>query len=79
MEHEARGEVSMYSLLQPFDHPNLKQLVDRRIDAICFIPVGVDSELKSVGRWCQVEVLRAYEGRKQPTFRVLWDPMPDVL
>ena len=32
----------------------------------------------SVGRWCQGEVLRAYEGRKQPTVRVLWDPMPDV-
>ena len=29
-------------------------------------------------RWCQGEVLRAYEGRKQPTVRVLWDPMPNV-
>ena len=31
-----------------------------------------------MGRWFQGEVLRAYEGRKQPTLRILWDPMPDV-
>ena len=42
------------------------------------MPVVVDGELKSVGRWCQGKVLRAYKGRKQPTLRVLWDPMPDV-
>ena len=42
------------------------------------MPVVVDGELKSVGRWCQGEVLRAYEGRNQLTVRVLWDPMPYV-
>ena len=31
-----------------------------------------------MGRWCQGEVLWAYEGRKQPTVHFLWDPMPDV-
>ena len=78
MEQEARGEGSMYYLLQPFDHPNLKQLVDRRIDVLSFMPVVVDGELKSVGRWCQGEMLQSYEGSKQPTVRVLWDPMPGV-
>ena len=68
----------MYSLLQPFDCPDLKQVVDRRIDVLSFMPVVVDGELKSVGRWCQGEVLRTYEGRKQLTVHVLLDPMPEV-
>ena len=42
MEREARGEGSMYSLLQMFNHPDLKQLVDRRIDFLSFMPVVVD-------------------------------------
>mmetsp|Transcript_29604 Transcript_29604/g.62781 ORF Transcript_29604/g.62781 Transcript_29604/m.62781 type:complete len:567 (+) Transcript_29604:520-2220(+) len=78
MEREARGEGSMYSLLQPFDRPDLQELVGRRIDVLSFMPVIVDGEEKSVGRWCQGEVLRAYTERKKPTVRVLWDPMPDV-
>ena len=64
MEREARRKGSIYYLLQPFDHPNLKQLVDCRIDVLSFMPVVVDGELKSVGRWCQGEMLRAYKGRK---------------
>ena len=78
MEREARGEGSMYSLLQPFDRPDIMQLVGRRIDVLSFMPVIVNGEEKSVGRWCQGEVTRAYKGRNQPTVRVLWDPMPDV-
>ena len=42
MEREARGEGSMYSLLQLFDQPDLKQLVDRRIDVLYFMPIVVD-------------------------------------
>ena len=42
MEREYRGEGSMYSLLRPFYHPNLKQLVERRIDVLSFMPVVVD-------------------------------------
>ena len=68
----------MYYLLHPFDHPALKQLLDRRIDVLSFMPLVIDGELKSVGRWCQGEVLRAYEGGNQPTVCVLWDPMADV-
>ena len=78
MEREARGEGSMYYLLQPFDNPDLKQVVESRIDVLSFMPVVVDGELNSVGRWCQGEVLRVYEGRKNPTVRVLWDTIPDV-
>ena len=71
MEHEAIGEGSMYSLLQPFDRPNLKQVVDCSIDVLSFMPVFVDKELKSVGRWCKGKVLQAYESRKHLTVRVL--------
>ena len=42
MEHEARGEGSKYYLLQPFDHPDLKQLVERRIDVLSFMRVVVE-------------------------------------
>ena len=78
MEREARGEGSMHALLQPFDRPDITQLVGRRIDVLSFMPVIEDGEEKSVGRWCQGEVLRVYEGIILPTVRVLWDPMPDV-
>ena len=53
MEREARGEGSMYSLLQPFDRPDIMQLVGCRIDVLSFMPVIVDGKEKSVGRWCQ--------------------------
>ena len=78
LEREARGEGSMYAILQPFDRPNIKELEGRRIDVLSFMDVIVDGEKKSEGRWCQGEVIRAYEGRSKPTVRVLWDPMPDV-
>ena len=45
MEREAREEGSMYSLLQRFDQPELKKLVDRRIDVLSFMPVVFDGEL----------------------------------
>ena len=51
MEREVRREGIMYYLLQLFDHPDLKQLVDCRIDILYFMPVVVDGEFKSVGRW----------------------------
>ena len=78
LEREARGEGSMYALLQPFDRPDIKELLHRRIDVLSFMKVVVDEETKSVGRWCQGEVVRVYENRSKPTVRVLWDPMPDV-
>ena len=31
-----------------------------------------------MGRWCQGDILQAYKCRKQPTVRVIWDPIPDV-
>ena len=39
-EREARGEGNMYSFFQTFDHPDLKQLVDRRIEVSIFYACG---------------------------------------
>ena len=41
-ERNSRVEGSLYSLLQPFDNHDLKQLVDYRIDVLYFMPVVVD-------------------------------------
>ena len=73
---EARGEGSMYSLLQPFSRPNVNELLGQRIDVLysCTLPGGGGNVL----RWCQGEVIEIYTGKQKPTVRVLWDPMPDV-
>ena len=73
---EARGEGSMYSLLQPFSRPNVNELLGRRIDVLysCTLP----GDGGNVLRWCQGEVIEVCTGRQKPTVRVLWDPMPDV-
>jgi hypothetical protein len=73
---EARGEGSIYSLLQPFSHPNVKELHGRRIDVLYSCTLPGDGE--SVLRWCQGEVIEVYTGRQKPMVCVLWDPMPDV-
>jgi hypothetical protein len=73
---EARGEGSMYSLLQPFSRPNVNELLGQRIDVLysCTLPGGGGNVL----RWCQGEVIEIYIGKQKPTVCVLWDPMPDV-
>ncbi len=73
---EARGEGSMYSLLQPFSRPNVNELLGRRIDMLysCTLPGDGGNLL----RWCQGEVIEIYTGKQKPTVCVLWDPMPDV-
>jgi hypothetical protein len=73
---EARGEGSMYSLLQPFSRPNVNELLGQRIDVLysCTFP----GDGGNVLRWCQGEVIEIYAGKQKPTVCVLWDPMPDV-
>ena len=74
-EREARGETSMYALMQPFYRPELVELEDRRIDVLCSIDL-TDNE--KVLRWCQGKVLSVVEGKSKPTVRVCWDAMSDV-
>ncbi len=60
---EARGEGSIYLLLQPFIRPNVNELLGRRIDVLysCTLP----GDGGSVLRWCQGEVIEVYTGRQK--------------
>ena len=74
-EREAKGEGSLYSVLQPFYMPHLSELKGRRIDVL------TSFELKSKKkelRWCQGEVVDVVAGTKKPTVLVDWDEMIDV-
>ena len=68
-KREAKGEGSMFSVLQPFNRPELKDLVCRRIDVLSWFDTGL--------RWCQGEVVSVVENTSQPLVTVLWDPIPD--
>ena len=70
-EREENGEESIYYRLQPFYHPELDDLVGRRIVFYsCFGRAGM--------RWCKGEVLGVCLNRRDPAVNVLWDAMPDV-
>ncbi len=73
---EARGEGSMYSLLQPFSRPNVNELLGKRIDVLYSRTLPGDGG--NVLRWWQGEVIEIYIRKQKPTVHVLWDPMPDV-
>jgi hypothetical protein len=71
-ERENRGEGSMHSQLQPFSRPELKDLVQRRIDVL----YAVELEDSTNGlRWCQGKVISVIDDKK---VRVDWDPAPDI-
>ena len=72
-ESEARGEKSLYSMMQPWFPPPLEDLVDRRIDVLCNFTVKNDNVL----RWCQGKVLKIINKEKNKV-SVKWDAMPDV-
>lgn len=78
-KREARGEGSMYSTLQPFNRPDLDELLNKRIDVLTSFEIknidGTHKEWKL--QWCQGEVNRVYDNRAKPTVQVLWDAMPD--
>ena len=77
-EREARGEGSMYSVLQPFSRPELEELQHKRIDVLTSFDIKVNDKWEKQLRWCQGEVIKVYNNKKKPTVKVEWDPMPDV-
>ena len=79
-EREARGEGSMYSVLQPFVRPELKDLIDKRIDVLCSVEIEneLTEEKTTALRWCQGEVKSIVKAKNPPTVKVLWDPTPDI-
>ena len=74
-QREARGEGSIFSVLQPLVCPEPDELVDKRIDVL--YPFELTAGDRAL-RWCQGKVIEVVTDRNRPTVRVCWDPMPDV-
>ena len=68
------GKQSIYYRMQPFERPDIADLLGRRIDVNWEVIVDGRPVLK----WCQGEVINVYEDKSKPTVRVLWDPTPDI-
>jgi len=75
MQREARGEGSIFSVMQPLYCPELDELMDKRIDVL--YSFQLDSGEKAL-RWCQGKVIKILTEKTKPTIVVRWDPMPDV-
>ena len=74
-QREARGEGSIFSVLQPLICPELDELIEKRIDVIYSFELELGEKAL---RWCQGKVLDVLIEKKKPTVLVHWDPMPDV-
>jgi hypothetical protein len=72
---EARGEGSIFSVMQPLYCPELDELIDKRIDVLYSFVLGSGEK---VLRWCQGKVIQVLPEKVKPTVVVRWDPMPDV-
>ena len=77
-ELEARGEGSMYSMMQPWLIPELVNIVGDRIDVLSSFDVVVDGAKVTSLRWCQGLVKSVVEDAREPSVVVEWDGMPDV-
>ena len=75
MQREARGEGSIFSVMQPLYCPELDELMDKRIDVL--YSFQLDSGEKAL-QWCQGKVIKILTEKTKPTVVVRWDPMPDV-
>ena len=76
----ARGECSMYSLMQDDVKPDMSELVkdNERIDVLCGVVIRVGSVNQEVLGWCQGKVKHEIKGREYPTVMVKWDKMSDI-
>jgi hypothetical protein len=74
-QREARGEGSIFSVMQPLYCPELYELINKRIDVLYSFVLGSGEK---VLRWCQGKVIKVLPEKAKPTVVVLWDPMPDV-
>ena len=74
-QREARGEGSIFSVMQPLYCPELDELINKRIDVL--YSFQLDSGEKEL-RWCQGKVIKILTEKTKPTVVVRWDPMPDV-
>ncbi len=74
-QREARGEGSIFSVMQPIYCQELNELIHRRIDVL--YSFQLDSGERAL-QWCQGKVIKLLMEKTKPTVVVRWDPMPDV-
>jgi hypothetical protein len=74
-QREARGEGSIFSIMQPLYCPELDELINKRIDVLYSFVLETG---ETVLRWCQVKLIQVLQEKAKPTVVVRWDPMPDV-
>ncbi len=74
-QREARGEGSIFSVMQPLYCPELDELINIGIDVLYSFLLGSGEK---VLRWCQGKVIKVLTEKAKPTVVVHWDPMPDV-
>ena len=58
-ERESKGQASMYSRLQPFNIPEISDLLHGKIDLKWFFRVNGED----VPRWCQGKVVEVLENK----------------
>jgi hypothetical protein len=74
-QREARGEGSIFSVMQPLYCPELDELINKRIDVLYSFQLDLGEKAL---RWCQGKVIKILTEKTKPTVVVRWDPMPDV-
>ncbi len=74
-QREAKGEGSIFSVMQPFYCPELDELINRTMDVLYSFQLGSGEK---VLQWCQEKVIKILMEKTTPTVVVHWDPMPDV-
>ena len=74
-QREARGEGSIFSVMQPLYCPELDELLNKRIDVLYSFQLDLG---ETALRWCQGKVIKILMEKTKPTVVVQWDPMPDV-
>jgi hypothetical protein len=74
-QREARGEGSIFSVMQPLYCPELDELINKRIVVWYSFLLGSGEK---VLRWCQGKVIKVLTEKAKPTVVICWDRMPDV-
>ena len=79
LQREARGEGSMYSIMQPHARPDLEELIGKRIDVLenYDITNPDTNEVEPHAYWSQGEVLNVVS-KKPPKVNVNWDIIPNL-
>ena len=70
-EVSREGAISIYRKLQPWERPEVNDLLGKRIEMVYNIATS-DKEEKKVLRWCQGEVVEVINAKR---VCIIWDPI----